>query len=228
LLIPQDWSLGVELKGSALIPVFLLLVRRSIPGLAVAVMALVIFHPTGYWYMSFAVGVWAARYYRRMESPLRLLGIYSKWAMLTAGVLLYESRPIAHYFWDFIDGGAIDKIVWCLASMGCAFIMAASMCSRRIQSKLNLRPVLLLGRISYSVYLVQFIVILCVLAPLIPQLNAAGVHQMALLLTLTLSAGILATVALSLITYYSVEVPSMALGRWLTKLIQGRWAKHNS
>jgi peptidoglycan/LPS O-acetylase OafA/YrhL len=223
MLIPQDWSLGVELGGSALIPLFLFLVRRSVPGFVGFVIVLMIFHSTGYWYASIALGVWAAKYYHRVESSLRSLSVPLKWTVLSVGVLFYESRVVASHFWEWSD--TLEQIVWCLGSIGCVLILAASLSSRRIQARLNLPPVLLLGKISYSVYLLQFILILCLVPPLVRQLNLAGIQQAPLLLPLALLIGVLSTVALSVLMYYAVERPSIELGRWLTKFIQGRMAK---
>ena len=223
LLIPQDWSLGVELKGSALIPLFLFLVRRHIPVLVGMVALLAIFHPSGQWYVSFALGVAAAKYYHRFQSPLRSLSFPWKCAVLAAGLLLYESRLAASWF---SDGSRFpEKAVWCIESIGCVFILAATLTSRRIQARLHFPPVLLLGKISYSVYLLQFIVILCLLPPLVHQLNMAGIEQMPLLMALTVGVCVLATVALSVVMYYSVELPSVKLGHWLSKLLQGRLGK---
>ena len=223
MLIPQDWSLGVELRGSALIPLLLFLVRRSLPAFVGFVIVLMIFHSTGYWYASIALGVWAAKYYHRVESSLRSLSVPLKWTILCVGVLFYESRIAASYFWERSE--ALEEIVWCLGSIGCVLILAASLSSRRIQARLNLPPVLLLGKISYSVYLLQFILILCLMPPLVRQLNLAGMQQAPLLLPLTLIIGVLATGVLSVFMYYAVERPSIELGRWLTKFIQGHMVK---
>ena len=133
-------------------------------------------------------------------------------------VPLYESRLAASHMWEVT--GVIDKIVWCIASIGCVFILAASLSSNRIQSKLNLPIVVFLGKISFSVYLLQFIVILCFLPSFVQALNALTIHQASLLLPLTVGAGLLVTVGIAAITYWTIELPSVQLGRWLTKLIQ--------
>lgn len=224
MLLPQDWSLGVELRGSAFIPLFLWLVRKHVSFLAGIALWLLIFHPTGQYYVSFALGVCAAKYYHRVESRLRALNLRTKCGLLMAGVCLYESRWVAGHFCD-VNAGWGDKTAWCLASAGCVFILAASLSSRRIQAKLNLPPVLFLGRISYSLYLLQFMVILCLLPPLVHQLNALGLHNPVLLLPLTVGMGVLFTVIFAAVSYRLVEMPSMDLGRWLTRLVQRRLAR---
>jgi peptidoglycan/LPS O-acetylase OafA/YrhL len=225
LLLPQDWSLGVELRGSLLIPLFIILVRRSTLALAGLAGLILIFHPTGQYYLSFALGVWAAKYYHRAEL-LRTLGFGIKCLILGVGILLYQNRLLANHYWTNEHfTGLIDKIVWCVTSVGCVLILMATLGSRRIQGKLHLPPVLLLGRVSFSVYLLQFIVILCFLPWLIRWLNTAGLHSPPLVMLTTVVLGALATIALAVGMYYAVEVPSMDLGRRLTKLVQRQWVK---
>lgn len=219
LLLPQDWSLGVELKGSALIPLFLFLVRRSTSALLGIMIVLLLFHHNGQYYASFGLGVCGAKYFHRLESNLRSLSLRFKIGILAAGILLYESRLAASYFIPQLNEPS-EKIVWCLASVGCVLIMGASLGSNRIQARLNRPAMLLFGKISYSVYLLQFIVILCLLPPLIAVLNAAGIRQWAFLFLFAIGFGVLGTIALALVLYYSVEAPSLELGRWLTKSIQ--------
>jgi peptidoglycan/LPS O-acetylase OafA/YrhL len=223
LLLPQDWSLGVELKGSALIPLFLFLARKYISGLVAAAVLLLIFVPTGHYYVSFALGVFAAKHYWRAASPLRSLSLTSKCGVLAVGVILYESRIAANHFWGV--GGVVEKVVWCVASVGCVFILAGSLSSRRIQSKLNLPIFMLLGRISYSVYLLQFIVILCLLPPFVQALNSAGIRSTSLLFPLTMSAGVVVTVALAAAMYHTIETSSIEFGRRLTRAIQAYFFK---
>src|SRR5262245_334732 len=53
LLLPQDWSLGVELKASLLIPVLVILFRLRPWLVAVFGLVLTAAHPTGYYMLTF-------------------------------------------------------------------------------------------------------------------------------------------------------------------------------
>ena len=77
-----------------------------------------------------------------------------------------------------------------------------------------------LGKISYSIYLTHFLVLFCasfLLLQLFPTMPQAGMCLMLLLATLV------GTLALSSLTFMSVEAPAMALGHRLAKRIQGRY-----
>jgi len=220
-LLPQDWSLGVELKGSALVPLFLFFVRRFMPGLVITAGLLLVFVPTGDYYVSFALGVLAAKYHWQAEPWLRSLSLASKCGMLALGVLLYQSRLAADRFWGITE--ATDRIVWCVGSVGCVLILGATLASRRIQAKLGLSVFVFLGRISFSVYLLQFIVILCMLPPLVQILNGAGLDSAAALLPMLMLVGVAGTVALASAMYYTIEKSSIEWGRTLTRYVQRRF-----
>jgi peptidoglycan/LPS O-acetylase OafA/YrhL len=99
------------------------------------------------------------------------------------------------------------------------------MSSRRIQLVLQLQPITFLGRISYSVYLLQFIVILCVLPAWVHLLNNIGMQRTCWLLPLTLAASVGVTVGLSAATYRLIEMPCIELGHWSSKTLQARLLK---
>ena len=218
LLIPQDWSLGVELKGSALIPLFLFLMRKHVFLLLGVGLLLLFCVPTGHYYVSFIFGVMAARYYGTLEARLASFTTRAKLGTLCVGLLLYQVRLPASSFGPISNG--IEKVVWCIAGLGCVLILITSLGSNRIERALSHGIFVGLGRISYSVYLLQFLILLCVLPPLIRALNAIGINQIPVLLPTTVCASLLSTIALALLTYRLIEVPSIALGRILTTRIQ--------
>src|SRR6185503_10191193 len=53
VLVPQDWSLGVELKASLLLPLLIWLLRKSPWALTAFGFALLLLYPTGYYYFTF-------------------------------------------------------------------------------------------------------------------------------------------------------------------------------
>jgi len=224
MLLPQDWSLGVELKGSALVPLFLLLVRRHVLSLLAVGCLILVGVNTGQYYVSFILGVILSRYHGAIESKLRLWTTASKVSVLMIGILLYQSRLLASNFGPVSD--RIDKLVWCLASVGCLLILTISLGSNRVQRMLSRRSFVFLGRISYSLYLVQFIVLLCLLPPTVRLLNTLGLRQEAVLMPVILCCSVLTTAALAALSYRWVEVPSMSLGRMLTRRIQSQ--QHSS
>ena len=219
-LLNQDWSLGVELKGSALIPLFLfLLPGKRIALLGVMAAGLAVFLGTGHYYVSFIIGVLLAW---QADGITRWLGTrawVSKALLLLAGLTLYQTYSLLPGW--FQDTKLISKTGWIASSLGCALILMAVFGSRTLQRCLSHGPFVFLGKISYSVYLLQFIVILCLLPPLVHLLNGWGVTSRPDLFALALLASVAATIVGSAITYRLVEVPAINIGHRSTKALQG-------
>ena len=229
LMMPQDWSLGVELKGSALIPLFLIMTRWRWHSLWLGVLALLffVFIHTGSYYVSFIIGVLLARHSSPMIARLKKMNFNRKLALLLLGIAGYESRLLLYYF-NFENRWA-EPIVWVIASFGCAMIIAASLSSQRIGSLLTRRPFIFAGQISYSVYLLQFVIFICFVPGFIQWLNHFGVSTFGLFVAAFLSSFIL-TLAFAWIVYRCVELPSITLGHWISRRISPkqnlRFPKH--
>ncbi len=217
-MVPQDWSLVVEILGSAMIPVFLFFIGRFRPALAVAAVLFLIFDKTGQYYVSFILGAVAALWYCKHDMWLHGLQLKHKVAMLLSGIALYQIRLIAEHYFRLTDN--LDKGIWCAASVGCIMILAAVLGSRRIQTVLGFPAITFLGKISYSIYLIQYLVVLCVLPLVIHSLNATGITSQILLHLATVLIAIAGTVVLAVPMYYTVEIWSIELGRLLTRFVQ--------
>ncbi len=226
-LLPQDWSIRIELKGSALVPVFIFLARRHILLLLAAGGFVLLFVPTGSYYFSFVLGVFAAKCLTSGEPILRYLSLGSKCGLLVFGISLYQARLATNYIG--MGGSAMaDRIAWCICSIGCVIIIATSLGSRRIQATLSHGVLVFLGRVSYSVFLLQVIVIMCVLPPVTRGFNLMGVQSLFVLLPLTFAVAVSVTVAIAAITYRLIEVPSMALGHQGSAYIQRRFLRRSA
>jgi len=222
-LLPQDWSLGVELKGSALIPLFIFLARRNILLLTLAGGLLLLLFPTGHYYFGFVLGVLLAAYYEPALRFMRQLSAPRKAAIFLAGIGLYQLRLAVSYLEPL--SSLVEKTVWSLGGAGCVLIILASLASRRVERVLSHAGVVFMGRISYSVYLLQFIVILCLLPPFLLLLNRAGLHDPVLILPLAIGFTLTTNTLLSLACYRLVELPAIALGRRLTDFYEKRTAR---
>lgn len=211
LLIPQDWSLGVEMKSAILIPIFLILVRKSSIALFLFGLLLFVVMPTGYYYFSFAIGVCAALAYNKckIRSNKGLL-------LFVIGLLLYQIRWANSYL-AFLDEGLIEKYVWLISSIGCSFILYGVLTNLKLQNIME-RPCLsYLGRVSYSLYLVQVIVLLCLAPWIVVFLGNLGVEShgwLQLLLLLIVSSVCL---VLANLGEKYIEEPCVKLGRIVTK-----------
>jgi len=220
-LLVQDWSLGVELKGSVMIPFFVFLLQRGRMGWLLLVLALAFPACLGYGhcYVSFIIGAVLARYGEFTIPSVR----FAKAALLILGLLLYQTNGMLIAL--FPATKLAGQCGWIVTSLGCALGLLAVFGSQSLQQRLSHKPVVFLGRVSYSVYLVQFIIILCWLPPLVRWGNDCGITNRLGLFVLTLLVSVAATVGFSAITYRLVEVPAINLGHWLTRELQARFQK---
>jgi len=169
---------------------------------------------TGHYYVSFILGVLLAKYSEAIVPWLQARPVYIKIGILLLGIIFYESYHIGY---DILNYGL--KYPWLGTAVGCVLIILACLASRRLQAALHLPPIVFLGRISYSVYLLQFIVIMCLLPAWVHWLNKMGIREVGWLVPLTLLMSVAATVLLSVVGYYLVEQPCVKLGHFLSR----RW-----
>jgi peptidoglycan/LPS O-acetylase OafA/YrhL len=214
MLLPQDWSLGVELRASLLIPLFLLIVRKNWAILTLAALALPWLKPSGgYYYASFAIGVLAAHLNSKTEH------IPNGTLMLLFGILLYQAR------WIFDVTEALpffmnEREVWFLGSAGCGLIILGTLKCMKFRKILEHSLLAHLGRVSYSLYLVQVIVLLCLAPWIVVALNSVGIHSEAWLqvLLLVIVAGV--CLVLADIGERWIEVPCIRLGKLVTRRLE--------
>ena len=222
-LLIQDWSLGAELKGSLLIPLFLFLsCGRRMLLLFVLAGLLLVFIGTGQCYVSFIIGVIIAKHGGFWAASFRPTGRFARMAILCLGLLLYQGMSLTLALYGEQPAA---KLGWVCSSLGCAILLLSVFSSESIQKLLNHKAIVFLGRVSYSVYLLQFIIILCLLPPLVRLANGFGLVQRPALFALTILASTVATIGCAAVTYRFVEVPAINLGHKLTKMIQRRFQK---
>lgn len=220
-LLNQDWSLGIELKGSLLIPllVFLLAGRRWLT-LSLVTLALFFGPNTGSAYATFVLGALLAKYGDALARWLKSRPLAIRLGCLAAGLMLYETHHVVRDMWGITEHG---QFLMTGTALGCGLILLACLSSARLQATLNWRLPVLLGKISFSIYLLQFIPILCVLPPLVHCLNSHGIQETFILLPLTLAASVLITCGLAMVNYRWVEIPCIKLGHELTTRLQQRF-----
>ena len=179
-LVAADWSLGVELRGSVLIPFFIFLSRGwrifTLPAVGIA---LLILSPHGY-YVSFVLGVGLARICGYTTPWIESISRHGKWMLFAIGILFYESRHLAIDLLHMPE--SVEGYFWCLNSFGCTIILAMCMSQAALQKILSHKVLVFIGKISYSVFLLQFIAIFCLQPLVVHTLNSMGIVQTFILL----------------------------------------------
>jgi peptidoglycan/LPS O-acetylase OafA/YrhL len=221
-VLPQDWTLRLELQVSALLPLYLFLCRIfASSALPILVLSTIIFESSGC-YCAFIFGIALAKYGDFLRAVILPKPLYLKIGLLGLGLVFYE-EPIllfrlARRFWPDLHGmEGHDPVGRFFIALGCTLILLSSMSSQRIQNALHLPPMIFLGRISFSVYLLQIIVLFCITPAWIHWLNSVGIHQLGLLLLLNLAVSVGTTLALAALSYQWVEKPCIHLGHSLSQ-----------
>jgi peptidoglycan/LPS O-acetylase OafA/YrhL len=218
-LLSQDWSLGIELKGSVLMPFFIFLSdRKRLPVLlAVIVFFLVLIH-NGHYYISFIIGVLIARYEDSCPAWFQQLNPFARTLILIFCLALYQVFNVL-----VNDYGATPvhyKCGWLATAIGCGGILLLVRFAQSLQQFLNSRPLVFLGRVSYSVYLLQMITVLCLLPQLVRGMNHLGVTSDPAIFLAVVLVSVVTTISCAAVTYEIIEVPAINTGHYLTKKIQ--------
>jgi peptidoglycan/LPS O-acetylase OafA/YrhL len=230
-LLPQDWSLGVELIGSALIPLFVAIARRPRHLVWLSVLAVVslvavprpdYFPAGGGYYVSFIIGILIARHQETLVAWMKDLTVSRRILILLAGFALYQvRRPLDHLG---CNGLHLARTIWLSLSVGAGLIILSTLSSRRLASFLTTKPILWIGRISYSVYLLQIAVLLCLMPPAVALLNKLGFGPSPWIFPFCLVISFAATVVLATPFYKFVELPSIALGHYVSAKLKKKAA----
>jgi len=217
LLVPPSWSVRIELLASAVIP-FIFVANQRGWGLALlgllSVIAIVAalgkYHLGAIWvYLpSFALGAWAFRHQGRLG---KIFG--RTWVIALATVCLIFFRRI-NPAWRFeVNYHAIVPTF--VESLAAAIIIVAIVA--RPVAFLRNAVMIRLGDISYSLYLIHFIV----MSAVAKVLSESGIYPD--LRALLLMAGTLAvTWPLSIFLYTYVEKPGIWLGRMVFDNVHNR------
>lgn len=211
-LVPQGWTLPIELWISFLVPVGILLAVRHTGWLVFFTLLLI--GPLGgtFYIFHFVVGILLARYYADIHNWLTPRRGW-KVVVLLAGIFLYAFRftlPV-YYSWELPQ-----SIPWLVTGVGAALILMVVIASERARTFLSFSWLRFIGRVSYSIYLIHFLVLI-ILTPRMLQLFDMPRTALPLAWWLGLAFTLLATIGLAALSHRFVEVPSMALGKSLPK-----------
>ena len=113
-----------------------------------------------------------------------------------------------------------DRLVWNVGTTGCSLFLALALGSAQLRWLLSQKPLVFLGRISYSLYLIQFVVILCALPPLMHWLNRLALREPSVMLAIVMVSGIAMTIGISAILHRCIEQPCIDLGHRLGKFVR--------
>jgi peptidoglycan/LPS O-acetylase OafA/YrhL len=217
--LPVGWTLLVEMVLSLLLPLMLLIARRSHWIVLVALSGIVLWVPAAHWSLRFAIqfALGITAYIERERLAAMVRSISTPWQ--TAAVLVALAVYSAPMVLGWASLGPLTEnralIGYGLRAFG---LVVLSTHVDWLQRALSIGPMTFLGRVSYSLYLVH-IPVLMLLAPWF-----GGPPSWSKGLALTLCVTTLA-LAISELGFRLCEQPSIQLGnrvcRWLSRRTGG-------
>jgi peptidoglycan/LPS O-acetylase OafA/YrhL len=206
------WSLVVEMHASLLFPLLILALRRSEAWTLAGALALALFgdwaamkdpgnhiHPfltsfatTARFLWLFVVGAMMARHRQALTAVVKRTPYLLQLLVLAGGLVALNA------IWQF---GAGEQYRF-LEQAGAVALVACAAYMGWVQRLLDVAPLRWLGKISYSLYLIHFVVLFTLLYAFRPEVT---------LLRLLLTVPLLSIAAAALLYRY-VEMPSIAWG----------------
>lgn len=216
-LLPQDWTLTVELDLSLWTPFLILIAMNSISGLLFFSLVGIAFFQLHALVFPFALGIVLARLFARIQASaaLRRPGIFL--ALLGSGLLLYSARSSRAWLpasWTSPFG---EPSIWYVTEVGAAMILVALVGSPSLQRFLHLPPLTQLGRTSYSFYLWHFAVLRCFTPTFLSTINRWGLTEPSLAWGAGLAGTVMVTILVSELSFRLIETPSIDLGRRINR-----------
>ena len=207
-LVPQAWSLSVELVVSLLVPAGVAVAIRSTGWLLVAGGLVATLAGGNVFVFHFALGIALAKHFHSLaafagDNRMRLV------ITALAGIGLYSYNVFLQRI-DWLHTEHLDAIA---TGIGSAILLVFLAATPTLQRVMTTSPLHHLGRISFSLYLVHLLVILCI-TPRILHLLPSLPHPAAWFIGLLATA--LVSIVASLLLYPSIESPAMAIGRWVS------------
>jgi peptidoglycan/LPS O-acetylase OafA/YrhL len=162
-LVPQGWTLAIEMVYSLALPLFFWIGRRSwlaLVGLSLLGLYLAPPEYRGLYYaIDFSLGV--ALYCERQRVSRWLSGLWpvSSLVLLAIGLFLFAAPMVLGWsvwvpeYGFFVSGGHREEIL--LMGLGSTLLVALAYANPSYASALSWRPFAFLGRISFSLYLLH-------------------------------------------------------------------------
>ncbi len=224
-ILPQLWSIFVEIVASVALPLvaFLAFHRRSwLVGFLAASLAVsytvgpYTYYLLGLYFVDFVAGAALAM----PGSPAqRLFSNAPAHAIVGGGLVLLSLT-------QYIPLGYYDPSAQLIEMLLAASVIATLVYAKERIPLLASRPLVFIGDISYSIYLLHYVV-LCALGKLFAWAQAeAGIHVNVLVLSVVIAcATIVLTCPLAWLSYTYVEKPGVRLGKALLGHLPAQAAK---
>lgn len=193
-LINQDWTLTIEILVSLLIPVFITIVKKNRNWLLITALLLLRLHALN-WIVEFILGVYIAS----------SLDIFKKIVTSKIVVFLFVTvflliSTLYYFFLSEIFETILIKTISVL-------LLVLVLFSSKLQNMLNTKLNVFIGKISYSLYLIHFSVLLIVSPLLFKLLNSFGIFIDTMIYFIVLFFVLIISVFFAYILHQVIEKP---------------------
>lgn len=208
-LLPQDWSLSIEIAVSLLLPALFVLHSRNSAMLLCFIYFAVQFLSLDPFVFDFALGISIVKFYPYFRTWWQNQKTFS--TKLFVFFLAVVLSTTTHFLNPSVSN-ILDLILIHTNAWGCTLFLLILLASTRIQKILNIRLLVLQGKSSYSIYLVHLsLLFLCypISASNLMSLPVLGILIYILVLIV------------SILLYFGIELPVIRLGRkWEQKIFK--------
>lgn len=208
-ILPQSWSLSVEIVLSMLIPFGVIITQRSRWLLIALVLGLVMIGGSRF-LIHFAFGVLVAQDLSSLKAFMQK-SAWRRWIMATISI---TSLLTGEYFL----AGPLRLSPGMVSGLGATLLLIFALTSRSFEKVMSHRGLVFLGKVSYSLYLTHFMVVIA-LTPLFLKWLSMPLQQRAWAWWL----GLFFTSGLSLLLSFAIqrwiEQPGILAGKRLTARI---------
>jgi peptidoglycan/LPS O-acetylase OafA/YrhL len=226
-LMPQDGTLKVEMEFSILLPFLLLIANQGIRFLLVFVGLFIMALGGDRMMMIFCPGILMALYLAPLKEYFQQWTWRDKALLLFAGLCIANIQKIDRYFGTRISDG-FAPFRDAISGTGCSIVMLMVLLSQRMKLFLRHRFFLFMGKISYSLYLTHFVVLLAVTPRFLFFLNQRGLTQLTLANTLAYFCTVLVSTGIATVAYRFIERPTIQLGHALAHRVETRLASKST
>ncbi|WP_207532686.1 acyltransferase family protein [Desertivirga arenae] len=208
-LIPQAWTLQIEMLISALIP-FLVIICLINPlwlfAFAFVVIGFLGFEPH---LIGFTIGIAIARYSNELRQLWLNIPFKVKIGVLISAAFIYCA--------SFMFNLNVYTTAKLTAYLGTSLLLIILIGSQQIQSVLSNKILVFLGSISYSVYLSHMVILMCVVPYTLKFLNAHYAFSNPYLTRFVgLSVLLGLTIPISYLLHIAVEKPAISFSKQLS------------
>ena len=152
VLLPQAWTLTIELVLSLLLPIGLLLADRGTAWLIAFSVYAVFLLGVSPFLLHFLLGLMIARHYTEIAGYLTL----SPWrrrSVLLIGLFFYTAA-------DTVQDRVGETVIWLSSGLGAGLIILYALSSVRTQQVLSHPALRQIGKVSYSAYLIHMAILI--------------------------------------------------------------------